>query len=100
TVAGVRSELTLLLSLIEEIDDAVLPKLLQPIRSHLDEILAPFAQAESIHAELLDLIPQPTLDALVLAWHHEHLSYQCQAKHKRYHQYERQQWLGFGRGGA
>jgi hypothetical protein len=47
-----------LLSLIEEIDDAVLPKLLQPIRSHLDEILAPFEQAESIHAELLDLIPQ------------------------------------------
>src|SRR6266705_2928324 len=30
TVAGVRSELTLLLSLIAEIDDAVLPKLLQP----------------------------------------------------------------------
>jgi hypothetical protein len=39
TVAGVRSELLLLFSLIEEIDDAVLPKLLHPIRSHLDEIL-------------------------------------------------------------
>src|SRR4029453_796796 len=38
TVAGVRSELTLLLSLIAEIEDAVLPKLLQPLRSHLDEI--------------------------------------------------------------
>jgi hypothetical protein len=98
TVAGVRSELTLLLSLIAEIEDAVLPKLLQPIRSHLDEILAPFAQAESIHAELLDRIPQSTLDALVLAWHHEHLSYQCQAKHKRYHQYESQQWLDFAEG--
>jgi hypothetical protein len=95
TVAGVRSELTLLLSLIAEIDDAVLPKLLQPIRSHLDEIFAPFEQAESIHAELLDLLPQSTLDALVLAWHHEHLSYQCQAKHKRYSQYESQQWLDF-----
>jgi transposase len=58
TVAGVRSELTSLLSLIEEVDDAVLPKLLQPIRSHLDEILAPFEQAESIHAELLHLLPQ------------------------------------------
>jgi len=58
TVAGVRSELTLLFSLIEEIEDAVLPKLLQPLRSHLDEILAPFAQAASLHAALLDLIPQ------------------------------------------
>jgi hypothetical protein len=98
TVEGVRSELTLLLSLIAEIDDAVLPKLLQSIRSHLDDILAPFEQAESIHAELLDFLPQPTLDALVLAWHHEHLSYQSQAKHKRYHQYESQQWLDFAEG--
>jgi hypothetical protein len=98
TVAGVRSELTLLFSLIEEIDDAVLLKLLQPLRSHLDDILAPFEQAESIHAELLDLIPQPPLDALVLAWHHEHLSYQSQAKHKRYHQHESQQWLDFAEG--
>ena len=98
TVEGVRSELTSLLSLIEEVDDAVLPKLLQPIRSHLDDILAPFEQAESIHAELLDLLPQQILDALVLAWHHEHLSYQSQAKHKRYHQYENQQWLDFAEG--
>src|SRR5215831_10571547 len=98
TVAGVRSELLLLFSLIEEIDDAVLPKLLHPIRSHLDEILAPFEQAESMHAALLDLVPQQILDALVLAWHHEHLSYQSHAKHKRYHQHESQQWLDFAEG--
>ena len=98
TVAGVRLELMLLLSLIEEIDDAVLLKLLHPIRSHLDDILAPFAQAESMHSELLDLVPQQILDALVLAWHHEHLSYQSQAKQKRYHQHERQQWLDFAEG--
>ena len=98
TVEGVCSELTSLLSLIEAVDDSVLPKLLQPIRSHLDDILAPFEQAESIHAELLHLLPQQILDALVLAWHHEHLSYQSQAKHKRYHQYENQQWLDFAEG--
>ena len=68
------------------------------IRSHLDDILAPFAQAESMHAELLDLVPQQILDALVLAWHHEHLSYQSQAKQKRYHQHESQQWLDFAEG--
>ncbi len=98
TVAGVRAELTLLLSLIEEIDDAVLRQLLQPIRSHLDDILAPFEQAESTHAALLDRLPQQLLDALVLAWHHEHLSYQSQAKHKRYHQHESQQWLDVAEG--
>ena len=98
TVANVRSELTLLLSLIEEIDDAVLRQLLRPIRSHLEDILAPFEQAESVHAELLALIPQQLVDALVLAWHHEHLSYQSHAKQKHYHQHESQQWLNFAEG--
>jgi len=98
TVGGVRAELILLFSLIEEIDDAVLPKLLHPIRSHLDEILAPFEQAESMHAELLDLVPQQILDALVLAWHHEHLSYQSPAQQKRSHQHESQQGLDFAKG--
>ena len=98
TVAGVRSELTLLLSWIEEIDDAGLPKLLQSLRSPLDDIVAPFEQAEALHAELLDILPQQTLDALVLAWHHAHLSYQSHAKQKRYHQHESQQWLTFAEG--
>ena len=98
TVAGVRSELMLLLSLSEEIDDAVLLKLLHPIRSHLDESLAPFAQAESIQGALLELVPQQILDALVLAWHHEPLSYQSHTKQKHYHQHERHQWLNFAEG--
>ena len=34
----------------------------------------------------------------MLAWHHEHLSYQSHAKHKRYHQHESQQWLDFAEG--
>ena len=98
TVAGVRSELTLLFSLIAEIEDAVLPPLLHSLRSHLDDIVAPFEQAESMPAELLDLLPQQLLDALVLAWHHAHLSYQSQAKPKHYHQHASQQWLAFAEG--
>jgi len=98
TAQGVRAELTSLLSLIAEIEDAVLPKLLKSIRSHLDDIVAPCEQAASIHAELLALIPQPILDALVLAWHHEHLSHQSKAQQKRYHQHASQQWLDFSEG--
>jgi len=98
TAQGVRSELTSLLSLIEEIEDAVLPKLLKSIRSHLDDIVAPFEQAASMHAELLALLPQPIVDALVLAWHHEHLSHQSKAQQKRYHQHESQRWLDFSEG--
>jgi hypothetical protein len=69
TVEGVRSDLTHLLGLMQEIDDEKMPKLLKPMASHLDDILGPFKQVESIHAELLELIPQQILDALVLAWH-------------------------------
>jgi hypothetical protein len=98
TAHSVRSELTSLLSLIEEIEDTVLPRLLKSIRSHLDDIVAPFEQAASIHAELLALLPQPTVDALVLAWHHKHLSHQSKAQQKRYHQPESQQWLDFSAG--
>ncbi len=98
TVASVRSELTLVLSLIEEIDDAMLPKILKPIGSHLDDILVPFEQVESIHAELLDLMPEQIVDALVLAWHHDHLSHQSYGKQKHSHQRESQQWLDCAEG--
>ena len=63
TVEGVRSDLTLLLSLMEEMEDEKLPKLLQPIRSHIDDILVPFRQVELIHAALLDLMPEQIVDA-------------------------------------
>jgi hypothetical protein len=98
TVAGVRSELTLVLSLIEEIDDEKLAKIVKPIGSHLDDILVPFEQVEAIHAELLDLMPEPVVDALVLAWHHDHLSHQSYGKQKHYHQRESQEWLDFAEG--
>ena len=98
TVASVRSELTLLLSMIQELDDAKLPEILKPIQAHIDDIVVPFQQVESIHAQLLDNMSQQTLDVLVLAWHHEHLSYQSHAKKKHDHQRERQEWLNVAEG--
>ena len=98
TVAGVRSELMAVLSLIEEIEDAKLPHILKPIWSHLDDLLVPFKQVESIHTELLDLMPESVVDALVLAWHHDHLSHQSHGRKTHYHQRESQQWLDFAQG--
>ncbi len=95
TVEAVGSDVSVILSLIQEIDDEKLPKLLKPIRSHLDDICVPFRQVESIHAELLECIPQPIIDALVLAWHHDHLSYQSHGKKKHYHRRECEYWLDF-----
>jgi len=98
TVEEVRSDLTVILSLMADIKDDKLPKFLKSIGSHLDDILVPFAQVESIHAELLERVPQPTLDALVLAWHHDHLSNQSHGKTKHYHQQESCYWLDFSEG--
>ena len=98
TVEDVRANLILILSLIEEMDDEPLPKLLKPIYAHLDEILVPFRQVERIHTELLEQMSEQTVDAFVLAWHHDHLSYQSHGKKKHYHQRERDYWLNFSEG--
>jgi hypothetical protein len=97
-VEDVRSHLTLILSLIEEIDDETLPKLLKPIRSHIDDILVPFRQVEQVHTELLELMPEQLVDAFVLAWHHDHLFYQSHGKKKQYHRRESDYWLTFSEG--
>ncbi len=98
TVEDVRSNLTVILSLIEEIDDEKLPKLLKPIRSHIDDIFVPFRQVERIHTELLELMPEQIVDALVLAWHHDHLSYQSHGKKRHYYRRESRFCLDFSAG--
>src|SRR5947209_5851144 len=95
TVAEVRSNLTLLLSLMEEIDDEKLPKLLKPIRSHMEDICVPFRQVERVHTELLEVMPEQVVEACVLAWHHDHLFYQSHGKKKHYHRHESEYWLSF-----
>ena len=97
-VGEVRSNLILILSLIETIDDETLPKLLKPIRSHIDDILAPFRQVDQVHTELLELMPEQIVDAFVLAWHHDHLFYQSHGKKKQHHRREHDYWLTFSEG--
>jgi len=98
TAEGVRSELTLLLHMIAELDCAAIINTLKPIQKHIDDIVVPFEQAEAISAELRAVVPHHALDFLVLAWHHDHFVYQSQSKQKRYHQRERQEWLACAEG--
>ncbi len=93
TQEDVRTELTLLLHMIEELDCAAVTHTLKPIHQHIDDILVPFKHAESIDAELRAVVPHDVLDFLVLAWHHDHFSYPSQAKQKHDHQREREFWL-------
>jgi hypothetical protein len=98
TQANVRSELMLLFDLLEALDSAAITHTLKPIRKHLDDILVPFTQAEAIDAELRAVVSHEALDFLVLAWHHDHVSYQSGSKKKRYHQRERDFWLACAAG--
>jgi hypothetical protein len=98
TVDAVRSNLSVILSLMEEIEDEKLPKFLKSIRSHIDDLLVPFRQVERVHTELLELMPEQIVDALGLSWHHDHLVYQSHGKKKEYHQRERDYWLNFSEG--
>jgi hypothetical protein len=90
TQENVRSELTLLFDMIEALDCATITQTLKPIRTHIDDLLVPFQQVDAIATELRAVVPHEALAFLVLAWHHDHLSYQSGANQKRYHQRERE----------
>ena len=81
-----------------DLDCAAVTTTLKPIRTHLDDIVVPFAQAEAIDAELRAMVPHEACEFLVLAWHHEHLVSHSQAKPKRAHQRERAFWLACAEG--
>src|SRR6266481_5551121 len=98
TQAHVRSELIPLFDMIEALDCVAMSKTLQPIRTHLDDMLVPFKQAEAIDAELRAMVPHEAVDFLVLAWHHDHFVHQSRSKKKGYHQRERDCWLACAEG--
>jgi hypothetical protein len=98
TQENVRAELLLLFDMIQELDCAAITHTLTPIRTHIDDIVVPFKHAEAIATELRCMVPHEALDFLVLAWHHEHLSYQSGSKPKRYFQKERDFWLAGAEG--
>jgi hypothetical protein len=98
TQQDVRSELTLLFDMLAELDCAAVTTTLKPSRTHLDDLVVPFAQAEAVAAELRAIVPHEACEFFVLAWHHEPLVYQSPAKQKRAHQREQAFWLACAEG--
>jgi len=98
TQEQVRSEVMLLFDMIAELTCAAISTALKPVRMHIDDLVVPFAQAEAIDAALRAVVPHQVLDFLVLAWHHDHFSYQSPTKPKRYHHSERDFWLACAAG--
>jgi hypothetical protein len=98
TPPDVRSELTRLFDMLAALDCAAVTTTLAPIRTPLDAMVVPFAQAEAVDAELRAIVPHAACEFLVLAWHHEHLSSQSSAPPKRYHHRERECWVACAAG--
>jgi hypothetical protein len=84
--------------MIAALDCAAIPTTLAPLQKHLDDLVAPFAQAEATDAELRAVVPHEACEFLVLAWHPAHLFSQSGSKPKRYHQRERDIWLACAEG--
>jgi hypothetical protein len=98
TQQDVRSDLTVLFDMLTALDCPAVTTTLKPLRTHLDDLVVPFAQAEAIAAEFQAIVPHEACEFLVLAWHHEHLVYQSRAKQKHAHQRERAFWLACAAG--
>jgi len=98
TQAQVRSELLLVLEMMDALNCAAIRHALQPLRTHREDLVMPFTQVEAIDAELRALVPPEVLDFLVLAWHHAHFIHQARAQSKGYHQRERDFWLACAAG--
>ena len=98
THAHVRSALIPLFDRIEALDCVAMRTTLQPIRTHLDDMLVPLKHAEAIDAERRGMGPHEAGDVLVLAWHHAHGVHQSGSKKKGDHQRERDFWLACAAG--
>lgn len=57
TQAQVRSELLLVFDMMAALDCAAIRHALQPIRTHLEDLVMPCKQVEAIDAELRALVP-------------------------------------------
>jgi len=60
--------------------------------------MSPFSKKIVYGRELMGLVPEQIVDALALAWHHDHLFYQSHGKKKHYHRQESDYWLTFSEG--
>ena len=84
--------------MIEDLHCAAITNTLKSIHTPIDDMVVPFAQAEAIDAALRAVVPHDVLDFLVLAWHHDHCSFQAPSKPKRYHHSARAFWLACAEG--
>jgi len=65
TQQDVRSDLTVLFDMLTALDCTAVTTTLKPIRTHLDDLVVPFAQAEAIAAAFQAIVPHEACEFLV-----------------------------------
>jgi hypothetical protein len=88
------------LTLMDLLDELSLPKLqvqTQKIREHINDICVCYQQVEDVYQQLSQTIPLEPLNAIGVAWQHEHQSHQLKGVAKKYHLAERDFWLQVAR---
>ena len=92
----VKHGLFLILKWLEELGNDQVNKQVESIRNHIDDIIMCYHQVEDIYKELLTEINETLLNALCIAWQHQHLANQASSSvSKQYHQAECNFWLDY-----
>jgi hypothetical protein len=89
----VKSEVLILMDLLDECELPKLQQQTQSIRNHIDDICVCYQQVEDICLELGNTLPEEILKFVGLAWQHGHQSHQNKGEQKKYHLTERDFWL-------
>jgi hypothetical protein len=92
---SVKDDILTIMGWLEESLHYQINKQTESIRNHIDDIVLCYQQIEEVYQELsTEIDPQP-LNALCVAWQHQHLGNQTKGDSKHYHQDELNFWISY-----
>jgi len=81
----VKTELLLLMDLLDELELKSMSEQTKKIRLHIDDICNCYQQVETLYQHLNKAFHSDTLNIACLAWQHQHQSHQHKGVFKKYH---------------
>lgn len=91
----VNDEILTIMGWLEELENEQINKQTVSIRNHIGDITLCYLQVEKIYQELSTQIDSQPLNALCIAWQHQHLGNQDSYASKDYHQDELNFWVSY-----
>jgi hypothetical protein len=91
----VKDDILTIMEWLEELENQSINEQTILIRKHLDDITSCYQAVEDIYQNLSTKIDSQALNALCLAWQHQHLANQTKGTSKCYHRDEFHFWLSY-----